>query len=169
MSSSARVYPYSVFDLEEGARRVAVLAQDRAFMRAMRKAHPELCPPPILALPEREEPEQPTVVPDPPASIAAYPEWDIPDAAPYDEMPESFDPLRWRRIVHEVAAKHQVSLSTLRGKRRSKWIVIARHEAFFRLSEETTFSLPKIGDLMGGFDHTTVLYGIAAHKKRMRA
>ena len=39
----------------------------------------------------------------------------------------------------------------------------------YRMKTETTMSLPKIGDRLGGKDHTTVLYGIRKHKAKMEA
>lgn len=73
----------------------------------------------------------------------------------------------WKIIVREVCEKHSVSIAEIIGNRRARHLVIARHEAFHRLSTETTMSLPQIGYRMGGKDHTTVLHGIRAHKKRM--
>jgi hypothetical protein len=73
----------------------------------------------------------------------------------------------WKQIVQDVCDKHGFTLPEILGARRSKVIVIARHEAFYRLSTETTMSLPQIGYRMGGKDHTTVIHGIRQHKARM--
>lgn len=81
---------------------------------------------------------------------------------------EEQSPLRWRKIVDEVLAKHNISMGQLCSKQRRQEIVRARFEAYFRLSEETTLSLPKIGKLLGGKDHTTVLYGIRTHRERLQ-
>lgn len=70
-------------------------------------------------------------------------------------------------IINEVCAKHRVSREEIMGRRREKMLVIARHEAFYRLSTETTMSLPHIGMRMGGKDHSTAINGIKKHKKRM--
>lgn len=73
-----------------------------------------------------------------------------------------------RRICEEVAEKHGLTVVELRSARRSKYVVRARHEAFWRCRQETTASLPQIGRHLGGKDHTTVLHGIRMHEKRMR-
>ena len=72
------------------------------------------------------------------------------------------------RICQEVAEKHGLTPVELRSARRSKNVVRARHEVFWRCKQETTASLPQIGRLMGGKDHTTVLHGIRMHERRMR-
>jgi chromosomal replication initiation ATPase DnaA len=74
----------------------------------------------------------------------------------------------WRQIVKQVAAKHGVTFEAIIGHQRNKALVIARHEALYRLSQETTFSLVKIGHKMQR-DHTSVMYGIHKHKERMEA
>lgn len=79
------------------------------------------------------------------------------------EMPS---PTRWKVIVKEVCEQHGVTFSQVIGRQRSRPLVAARFEAYFRLSEETGFSLPQIGKLMGGKDHTSVLHGIRMHKQR---
>ena len=48
------------------------------------------------------------------------------------------------------------------GRSRNKEIVVPRQVAMYLLREETDASLPQIGDLLGGRDHTTVMY---AHAK----
>ena len=72
----------------------------------------------------------------------------------------------WREIASEVCGKHGFSLIELRGNRRYAPLVRARHELFFRLSSETIMSLPQIGRICGGKDHTTILHGIRRHAAR---
>lgn len=76
-------------------------------------------------------------------------------------------PFVWRLIVDEVCTKYQCTFGEIIGGQRAKWIVVARHEAFYRLSKETALSLPQIGRLMGGKDHTTVLHGCRKHASRL--
>lgn len=75
-------------------------------------------------------------------------------------------PFKWRHIVDEVCAKHNMSFEQLCGDSRKAPIIAARHEAFYRLSVELGMSLPKIGRRLGGKDHSTVLHGIRKHKLR---
>lgn len=62
-------------------------------------------------------------------------------------------------ILREVAAFYSVDLRSLQGRGRSRNIVIPRQVAMYLLREETDSSLVEIGQLLGGRDHTTVMYG----------
>jgi len=79
---------------------------------------------------------------------------------------EAPGPFQWRHIVEEVIAKHGCTYAQLVGRQRSRELVAARFEAYFRLSEETTLSLPQIGRMLGGKDHTSVLHGIRKYRER---
>lgn len=74
---------------------------------------------------------------------------------------------RWLIITEEVSAKHGVTIIDLRSARRDRKSSRARHECFWRLRKETTMSIPRIGQLFGNRDHTTVLHGIQKHEDRM--
>lgn len=62
-------------------------------------------------------------------------------------------------ILREVAEKHKVSVEDLISERRHQYLVRPRQEVMYRLCTETDWSLPRIGRLLGGRDHTTVLHG----------
>lgn len=62
-------------------------------------------------------------------------------------------------ILREVATFYSVDLRSLQGRGRSRNIVTPRHVAMYLLREETDSSLMEIGQLLGGRDHTTVMYG----------
>lgn len=70
---------------------------------------------------------------------------------------EASDP---EAIVEAVATHYHVSLSDLRGRSRSRDIVIPRHVAMYLLRELTQLSLGEIGATLGKRDHTTVMHGI---------
>jgi hypothetical protein len=72
----------------------------------------------------------------------------------------------WREIVKQVALKHGVSFMDIISPRRQMPVVLARHEAMYRLKNETPASYPRIGKWLGGRDHTTCLHGIRMHKQR---
>lgn len=76
---------------------------------------------------------------------------------------------RAKQIAKFVAEKHGLTLEQLVGRTRSDDVVKARHEVFYRLRKETTWSLPRIGRFIGGRDHTTVLHGIRKHEMRLRS
>ena len=71
-------------------------------------------------------------------------------------------------ILTEIAKKHGVTLTELRGNQRSRQQVLARHEAMYRLRAETPMSLLAIGERLGR-DHSSVIYGIAQHQSRLAA
>jgi chromosomal replication initiator protein len=62
-------------------------------------------------------------------------------------------------ILREVAEFYGVDLKILQGRGRSRNIVVPRQVAMYLLREETEASLVDIGQLLGGRDHTTVMYG----------
>ncbi len=73
-----------------------------------------------------------------------------------------------RQILREVCAKYGVSTVDLCSKRRPILLVTARHEACYRLRNETTWSYPRIGAFLGGRDHTTIIHAVREHAKRLR-
>ncbi|MBS1968123.1 MAG: chromosomal replication initiator protein DnaA [Chloroflexi bacterium SZAS-1] len=62
-------------------------------------------------------------------------------------------------ILREVAEFYGVDLRAMQGRGRSRNIVVPRQVAMYLLREETDASLMDIGALLGGRDHTTVIYG----------
>ena len=64
------------------------------------------------------------------------------------------------RILAATAEAFGVSISDLEGPRRHQPLARARQIAMYIVREMTDLSLPKIGGLFGGRDHTTVLHGI---------
>jgi chromosomal replication initiator protein len=62
-------------------------------------------------------------------------------------------------ILREVAEFYGVELRALTGRGRSRNIVVPRQVAMYLLREETDASLMDIGKLLGGRDHTTIIYG----------
>jgi len=73
------------------------------------------------------------------------------------------------RIIAEVAKEAGISVAELCGASRRRNLVLARHKLMWRLSKETSLSLPNIGRRMGGFDHTSVSHGIKRHQARIDA
>jgi len=52
---------------------------------------------------------------------------------------------------------------------RNKELVQPRQVAMYLIRQETDASLPEIGNLLGGRDHTTVLHGIERIKDRLES
>lgn len=61
-------------------------------------------------------------------------------------------------IVNAVSAYYKISADELYGKTRTSAIAMARQIAMYLCRTMTSLSLPKIGEIFGGKDHTTVLY-----------
>ena len=64
------------------------------------------------------------------------------------------------KIIELVAKEWQTSVEALLGRDRSKKIAQPRQVAMYLLRKETDASLPQIGAILGGRDHTTVMYAI---------
>ena len=63
------------------------------------------------------------------------------------------------QIVEAVGLHFGVGANALRGRSRSRSIARPRQVAMYLIREETGTSLPQIGAVLGGRDHTTILYG----------
>ncbi|GGI39522.1 hypothetical protein GCM10010988_24490 [Cnuibacter physcomitrellae] len=61
-------------------------------------------------------------------------------------------------IINNTAEYFKLSVDDLYGSSRSQAIATARQIAMYLCREMTSLSLPKIGQLFGGRDHTTVMY-----------
>jgi len=62
------------------------------------------------------------------------------------------------RIAKAVSDYYGVGLDQLKGQKRDKAIVVPRQIAMFLMREETDASLLRIGQELGGRDHSTVLH-----------
>ena len=52
-----------------------------------------------------------------------------------------------------------ISVDQILARDRSRQIALPRQYAMYLLREETPISLSQIGEVLGGRDHTTVMYG----------
>jgi chromosomal replication initiator protein len=68
------------------------------------------------------------------------------------------EPVRTDTILSETASYFGVGVDDLRSQNRSRPIVQARQIAMYLVRDLTDLSLPKVGELFGGRDHTTVLH-----------
>lgn len=71
-------------------------------------------------------------------------------------------------IFSLVTDEYGVSMRDLCGKRRKREIVVPRQLAMFMLRDELGMNYVDIGQLLGGRDHTTVMYGFDQVKKKIQ-
>ncbi len=64
------------------------------------------------------------------------------------------------KILEAVASSEGLAVGDLIGQNRSAKIAVPRQLAMYLLRHFNDISLPQIGELLGGRDHTTIMYGI---------
>jgi chromosomal replication initiator protein len=62
------------------------------------------------------------------------------------------------KILEAVAEMEGVNVDDLLGQKRSAKIAIPRQLAMYILRQYIEISLPQVGEILGGRDHTTVMY-----------
>lgn len=69
-------------------------------------------------------------------------------------------------IAQRVAALHGLEVEQLKYGGRAPRYSWPRQHAMYEMVEAGRWSLPRIGMFFGGMDHTSVLHGHRAHKRR---
>ncbi len=69
---------------------------------------------------------------------------------------------RWRRIVWEVCLKYNVKIDDVLSHCRTTKLCTARHEAMWRMRNETKMTTTQIGRVMHR-DHSSAIHGIRKH------
>lgn len=64
------------------------------------------------------------------------------------------------QVIEIVATHYGLTVADIKGRRRTADIAHARQVAMYLLREEHALTLPNIGALLGGRDHTTVRHGV---------
>ena len=64
-----------------------------------------------------------------------------------------------QKVLSMVARHYHLSEEQLTGPSRVRTLSLPRQLAMYLIREETGTSLPRIGELLGGRDHTTILHG----------
>ncbi|MBI4035668.1 chromosomal replication initiator protein DnaA [Candidatus Daviesbacteria bacterium] len=70
-----------------------------------------------------------------------------------------------KQVLSSICAFFDVSLKDLTGPKRQKELVLPRHLTMYLLSEELRLTVEKIGQILGGRDHTTIMHGRDKMKK----
>lgn len=79
------------------------------------------------------------------------------DVALADLLPQKLN-IHPNKILEAVAEAEGLKITDLTGQNRSAKIAIPRQLAMYILREYNDISLPQVGELLGGRDHTTVMY-----------
>lgn len=74
---------------------------------------------------------------------------------------------RLKIIKQTVCSFYNIDEDSIKSARRTKDIVRPRHMISYLAAKFTKASLPHIGRLLGGQDHTTILHGIRKMKERL--
>ena len=85
-----------------------------------------------------------------------------------DLLPQRSD-IQPEKIIELVAKEWQTSVEALLGRDRSQKVAQPRQVAMYLLRKETDASLPQIGEVLGGRDHTTVMYAIEKIESEIEA
>lgn len=68
---------------------------------------------------------------------------------------------RSEAIKRSVCDYYEISCIDLISDRRTAPLIKPRHVAMYLMKHTTVLSVPQIGRLLGGRDHTTILYGVS--------
>jgi chromosomal replication initiator protein len=72
-------------------------------------------------------------------------------------------------IIKAVANEYGVHVSDMLGESKRREISVPRQKAYTRVRDELGYSHPRIAYIFRRKCHTTVMYGINAHRKREAA
>jgi chromosomal replication initiator protein len=82
---------------------------------------------------------------------------DLAEVALTDLIPQH-NQLEPGRVVDVVASAFGVSREKILSRERTREVALPRQVVMYLLREEANVSLPQIGEVLGGRDHTTVIY-----------
>ena len=72
------------------------------------------------------------------------------------------------KIINVVADYYKIPAAQISSKDRSGQVVLARHITMYLIRKHLDIPLKKIGELLGGRDHTTVMSGIEKVEKELK-
>ena len=84
-----------------------------------------------------------------PENIASY----------LNKTPKKALSLTHTQVLSNICNYFNITMKELTGPKRQKGLVLPRHFTMYILSEELGMTVEKIGQVLGGRDHTTVMHG----------
>lgn len=75
-------------------------------------------------------------------------------------IPEEKKVISPQLIISSVASYFGITVDDLKGDKRNKKIAYPRQLSMYLIREMTNTKLDDIGDILGGKDHTTIMYGV---------
>lgn len=84
-------------------------------------------------------------------------------------VPSEAKPARPRAIIMEIAIRHGVAPIDIFSRARFNHISLARQEVCYRLRFDLGYSYPRIARCVGWTDHTSALYAVRSHMRRLEA
>ncbi|MGA0604884.1 helix-turn-helix domain-containing protein [Phenylobacterium sp. VNQ135] len=73
----------------------------------------------------------------------------------------------WREEAAEIAAKHGITVDQLLSRSRSRRVTWPRQELMWRMCATRRISPARVGQLLGGWDRTTVRHAVQRHEARL--
>lgn len=73
--------------------------------------------------------------------------------------------ITYKQVINSVCTYFNIKHSELTGPKRQKQLVLSRHMIMYILSEDLKLTVERIGEILGGRDHTTVMHGRDRIKK----
>lgn len=91
------------------------------------------------------------------------------------DIPKTYGPpapSRHQRVlatIEATAQRHGITLKDIMAHDRARRFAWPRQEAMYRVRQKYGLSYPRIGQIMGNRDHTTILHGVRRHEERANA